>query len=409
MSRDRTSGAAIALAMLLAGSAVASPGDDEPASEETTSPLSAASVEVPHLRAYTLTKRRKAAERPAVMRADVAGEELLFVDVDGNGRYGDLGVDGWTLPGDAYRYVVPIERVIVVGLHSVKLRFPKDKDAVVWSAEEMTMPPPPNGAPGGRQASADAKAFPAAVRTWNDLRIRNGLLPARLDLELSRGCQLHAVYMTRHGMTHNEDETASSYTAEGAEAGRFSGLGPQPADREVLTAYRTLFHRIQLIHPETRTIGIGNVGGNSVLDGSRGRVFKGRGGGAFARPVIMPAPGTVGHPCNLAPEEPMPHTAGTRGRAGRARGGCPITLTFLTPAIRDVKAELRRGGERGKAVEILLSWPERPAAPSIKDNYKTIGIIARKALRSRTEYWVRVEWMYEGKPDSRAWTFKTGR
>lgn len=384
-------------ALAVAALAAAADAEDGPDAFPSESPLSEVTIEREHRRNYPLRGGRRPAGAPPVRQAVVGETRVLFVDVDGNGRYGDAGIDGWTLPGAAYRYVVPVEPSIVLGARRVWLRFANDGSKVAFREEPFAIPA------ASSKERKQAKAGLGALLVWNDLRLRHGLVPARLDPELSADCVRHARYCVRHGITHKQAKANEGYTAGGAEAGRYGGIGEAEPAVEIDLSHRAFFHRMQLVHATTERVGIGYAGGITVIDGSRGR-----GRRKWTYPVCIPAPDTTGHPRAFSREQPTPHPR-ELGNSGGRGVGCPITLTFERDGVTDVTAKLRLDGPEGKPVDVLVSSPDAPGHTSIPDNYKTIGIIPRKQLKSRARYWVHVTYVDRGKPGERTWTFETGR
>lgn len=375
---------------LCAGSAAA---DDDAFPDEVR--VTTVSRAEPYRRNYELPRRKTAAAEPTVVRVKLLRERVLFVDVDGNGRVDDVGLDGWTLEGDEYRYVVPFEDSLAVGDHRVWLRFSEDGNSVAFRAEKSA---PPRGEPAKR-----VKEAAAALRVWNDLRLRNGLPPVWLDAELALGCVLHSRYMARHGLTHAEDPAKDLYTELGARAGKNGNVGTWAAREEIGGMYRSFYHRISLFHPATRGAGIGDVGGRCTFDGTTGREDR-----RWLWPVIVPAPSTVGVPLEFSAEEPVIHRDVFRGRRALNGAGFPISVTFPHDDVKGAAAELRVAGPAGKPVEFLLSSPEKPGNAEIPNNYRSIGLVPRTRLKPRTTYWARVSYVYRGKPGEHEWTFTTG-
>ena len=406
--------AACALLTVAAQTRAAEPELDKKA------PLTALKDISTHLRAYPLG-RHKAVAKPSMKRLQLgakSGDAILLVDVNGNGRFGDLGVDGWTRPGKAYRYLVPIERWIVLRDRQIWLRFDEDGAGVHFRAERFE---PREGS--GEDAS-DAKASKpprgkaevAGLLAWNDVRLRNGLVPVRLSRKLSDGCRQHALYCAANGITHVQVPSRSHASAAGADAAKWSGIGSAEPAAEVDLAYRALYHRIQLIHPTTTAAGIGAAHGVTVLDGSRARGME-KGAGRTRRkwvyPVVIPAPGSVGQPRAFSSERPRPHPGYYSSDRALKAAGLPVTVTFLRPAVKDISAELRLGGPKGVPVKFLLSSPEEPANAAIPDNYKTIALLPRAALSAGKTYWVRIIYtrtdVKTATPTELTWTFETGK
>jgi hypothetical protein len=358
----------------------------------------------PFLRNYELPRRKTAADAQPVRRARILGESVLFVDVDGNGRFDDLGLDGGTLEGAGYHHVVPYEDSIALGDQRVWLSFSENGKTVAFRAQSAPAPKPPKDAMRGKKTAPIklAKEAVTALVVWNDLRLRNGLPPVWLDAELTYGCVMHSRYTVRHGLTHTEDPAKDLYTEEGARAGRNGNIGTWAASEEIVGMYRSFYHRISVFHPATRGAGIGDVGGRCTFDGTTGREDR-----RWVWPAIIPAPKTVGVPLEFSAERPVIHDD-VLGRRGINGAGFPISLTFPRDDVKGVTADLRLGGPGGKRVEFLLSSPEKPGNAEIPDNYKSIGLVPRARLKPRKTYWVRVVYEYRGEPGEREWTFTTG-
>jgi uncharacterized protein YkwD len=141
-----------------------------------------------------------------------------------------------------------------------------------------------------RFTTVDPKREQQEVGTYlcervNEARKQAGLAPVTIDEKLSRGCHLHARYISRNidhprvqGLgIHAEDESLPGATDEGARAGKASVIAviSDPAD-SVENWLATLYHRIPLLDPNLKRIGYAQVlhpfrGWVTVLDAANGR------------------------------------------------------------------------------------------------------------------------------------------
>ncbi|MEE8105693.1 MAG: CAP domain-containing protein [Planctomycetota bacterium] len=327
------------------------------------------------VRVYALPGGREATERPVARLARVGEYELIVVDVDGDGSFDEAGVDGWCLRGSPFLF--PFEDPIVVGGDRIEL----STDDGVATFEFAEAP------------ARDTKAMLAGC---NRLRMAQGLPPLGLDEPRARGCQNHAAYMDRHGITKTESPAHDEYTDEGAAAAK-QALVMRAANPATAAAaiFRSFPNRIWLFHARLDRVGIGVTANHIAFDiaaplsRSRRPVW----------PVVLPVPNSTGNPTALYKTRPALFDG--------AGNGLPITLQFPSAEIRGVTAELRRKSERGKQVGVLVSWPEKPAARAITGNAESICIIPKSALQPGTEYFVKVGYAFRGQAGEKSWTFRT--
>jgi hypothetical protein len=334
----------------------------------------------PWLRNYVLPYGRAAIEAPAARLAKrVAGEDVVFVDIDGNGRFGDVGVDGWTVEGNDY--VVPLDETLVVGAREVAVRFAEDGKEVRFKATAI---------------AGDPEVL-AGVALMNSLRLGNGLPPVGLDPELSRACASHARYCNIHGITHDQVKGNAGYTEEGARAGRASSVGGAASAADAVSMlYCQFYHRFSITHPDTRRIGLGMAGSTFALDGVSGRKRR-----LWKWPVVIPSPGTTAQPRAFDTSE------SPRAYPGEMQPGFPMTIQFENAETREVEAELR-AGPKGGVLPILVSWPGNPAHERFTDNFFAICVIPRARLASRTRHEFKVSWTHRGRADGASGVFTTG-
>ena len=86
------------------------------------------------------------------------------------------------------------------------------------------------------------------------------------------------------------------------------------------------------------------------------------------------------------------------------RYGYPVTLTFPSPNVTDVQAELL---EDGKSMPIRFTSPEQPGYPSRPDNANTVWIVSTRPFRAGTTYTARIRCTFADEPYTREWSFTT--
>lgn len=346
--------------------------------------LSPATIRYTMRRNYPLPAGLVAAEKPGIRKGVLDKLEFWFFDVDGNGAWDDVGVDGWSLSKMAY--MLPYEERTLFGVSNVTWRIARDGTRIDYRKEPLDL------APGQRKI----------LVAFNQWRLMNGLPAVRVSPELTAACMKHCAYMERHGFDHAEEEGREGYTPEGAEAGRRACLSQERPDRSVDLFYATFYHRLPLMDPATRSIGVGNSANYTALDALSDREPR-----EWIHPIVVPAPNTFGHPTHFARETPNP------GIPEGVRAGFPITLTFPAGArVTEAAAELRpksRGGKLGGPAQVLVSAPDAPANASRPDNRNSICVIPQQALLPLTMYQVTVRWKENGEPRSLEWLFSTGR
>jgi hypothetical protein len=337
--------------------------------------------------AYALPDGKTAVEDPEMRQAKLGRDVVYFFDVDGNGAFGDLGVDAWALP--KMPYAMPLEESTIIGTATFSWTVAEDGKEVRYSIVPLPITP----------------AQREILIHFNNWRMMNGLPAVTVDADLSDHCAKHCAYMERHGFEHTEEEGKDGYTAEGAAAGLRSCLSEADPKNSVTMFYASFYHRLPLIHPGTRAIGIGTSKTYSAIDGLTRKEDR-----AWQYPIVVPAPNTFAHPTHFAPELPRPFPEGMVC-------GFPITLTFDRGAIAAVKArvvrriegrEARATGRTEEPVACRTSWPGNPANEKHADNRMTICIIPETPLRPVTTYEVAVAYTLDGAARETKWLFNTG-
>lgn len=341
-------------------------------------------------RNYALPDGVEAVEKPCIVQGRLGKDITYFIDVDGNGKFNDWGIDGWSL--SKMPYMLPLEKTTIIGVSDVVWDVAEDGKSVRYRLTPL-------------EVTSAQKDILIQFNLW---RMMNGLPAVTVDQELSIACTRHCEYMERHGFDHEEDEAKPGYTPEGAQAGRRSCLSELHPWTSVVMFYATFYHRLPLIDPATRAIGIGKSKRYSAMDGITRREER-----PWLYPIIIPAPNTFHHPTHFALEIPSPHPEDMRP-------GFPLTMTFRSGAVTEVKARLwrrfskkerkrqRRGEKREEELAVLVSWPGHPANPTRPDNRNTICILPRDPLRPKSEHRVHVAYRLDGQPRDTQWVFRTG-
>jgi hypothetical protein len=177
---------------------------------------------------------------------------------------------------------------------------------------------------------------------------------------------------------HEQAPDLPGYTAAGARAARNSDISfGQPLEACVSVWMATLYHRIPLLRPNLKRVGVGYEGDIVVADLISGME------GAVNASVVYPGDGQTQVPTEFGAEIPNPIPPNAPRPAGY-----PITLQFPTfgPQAGNVRAALV--GADGKAVAFHLSDPERPATSFTQQN--TICLIPISSFAPGMVYTVKV-------------------
>jgi hypothetical protein len=263
-----------------------------------------------------------------------------------------------------------------------------------------------------RQAKIDALLADAEIRQClqrlNEIRALAGLAPARISVERSAACALHARYLALNwgrpeveGLkAHEEVETLSGYTPEGKRAGAGSVINYVSPSESVDDWVATFYHRVPLLNPHLAEIGVGYARGGpgwvTLLDCAG--VDR---GGRSTSPVLFPSPGQADVPRAFHPEIPDPVP---EGRADCA--GFPLTVSFFGG--REIEAaSLSLADASGGDVPGWYSDPEHPA--TFFSQGSTLCFIPAAPLAGGQRYTARVTATVDGRPFAQTWSFTTVR
>lgn len=242
-----------------------------------------------------------------------------------------------------------------------------------------------SGAP-GRPAAPLTDGAVTVVAQINQFRRLAGLAPVEFDATLSQGGREHALYLSRNSKdpsvqrlgAHAQSPDLPGYTTAGAKAARNSDISfGRPPEACVGAWMATLYHRVPLLRPNLKRVGVGYEGDIVVAD-----LISGMEGEVNAS-VVYPGDGQTQVPMEFGAEIPSPVPPNAPGPAGY-----PITLQFPTfgPQAANVRAELV--DDHGKDVAFHLSDPEHPATFFTQQN--TVCLIPVGSFAPGTVYTVKV-------------------
>jgi hypothetical protein len=243
----------------------------------------------------------------------------------------------------------------------------------------------------------------------NAARERARLPRVRALPGLTRGCDLHALYLAKNdwkGLSgHDEDPKGAGYTEEGARAGKRSVISPFSPQQTPLEAVdgllATLYHRVSVLHPALTEVGIGwayrrDGLGYLVIDVGNAE------GKAESKlwPVLYPAPGQADVPLEFglgARETPNPLPEGVE------TAGYPVTIQFpeRVEKLLDLEVSLSEGG---RDVPCHVSTPDAPARKDWPQP-GVVCLIPKAPLKPATAY--RARFVYRDLGAAREWTFTT--
>lgn len=230
----------------------------------------------------------------------------------------------------------------------------------------------------------------------NELRAKVGLTPVTFDAELSKSCYDHANYLLQNwgrpevaGLgIHDEKPNLPGYTKEGRIAGQASIIASGTTPEDAVTDWiATLYHRIPLLNPDLKRVGIGHVRGgpdNWIVVVDTGRGVK------ESSALLYPTPNQTDVPV----------------RGFRNLQGFPITITF--PTIQKVttpKVILRDEAEN--RIEVQLMVPEGDNGSS--GGSVTMTAIPRMPLEKGKTYSVNAAARVGDRFWFKRWSFTTAK
>ncbi|KAF0246043.1 MAG: hypothetical protein FD180_1037 [Planctomycetota bacterium] len=251
-----------------------------------------------------------------------------------------------------------------------------------------------------------------AVDALNEYRKKCGLPPCVFSATVSAGAQRHSEYLVKnegHPSTeglgaHNEDPALPGYTPEGQRAGGASDIGQVPPVASMINMLGTFYHRIPLLSPHLKKVGIGWATKPGATDLGWCVIDCGTGVGPrndkLLQLVAYPAPGATDVQRAFDDELPDPIPAGEDHKNGEA-----ITLSWfgegqITGGEMEVKVN-------GTAVEGYFTTRQKPARKD-HGNGNSLCFIPKEVLPPNAKVEVNAKTTLEGKPLAKSWSFTTG-
>jgi uncharacterized protein YkwD len=294
-------------------------------------------------------------------------------------------------------------------------------------AEPTTKPDrPPQTSPKRKPLPPPKPDFPeptsaelAILKRINLYREIADVAQVTIDPALSHGCAAHAQYLLqnphiRRLAVDDEDPDLHGFTEAGWKAAKVSQVhawrGKQPAGWPATVVdywMATFYHRIPLLSPDLKAIGVGFVTGERGDAGFLVVDCKSR-----AKPsgvvtaTVFPADKQRDIPCFFGMgigETPSP----VPGKDNPAGVGFPVTVTFWNAR----RVENVRAVFRGPARQRINVWPSAPEYPSPATHLQqnTVCLIPQKRLTLGWVYTVEVSATVDGMDWKRTWSFTTAR
>lgn len=264
----------------------------------------------------------------------------------------------------------------------------------------------PKKAPLAAQPPEVEEEIRQAMALINLSRVAAGLDTVSLSATLSAWCDKHAQYLVLNSNSdkiaglkaHEEYKELPGYSQDGARAGMSSdicqGAGPLYSARAFIAS---LYHRIPLLQPELKSIGIGLRGYGTMNEVTVLDCLSGTEGGASIPVVCYPGPGQTDIPCEMSREMPDPTNSVNTA-------GYPVTVTFTQRQKID-SATIKLTDKFGRVIPCYLSSPAQPA--TYFSQWNTVCAIPIAPLSAGSEYHVEINCLVNGSPFSKHYTFTT--
>jgi hypothetical protein len=285
-----------------------------------------------------------------------------------------------------------------------------------WALALLLVPPAPAQDPAPKKPPTDVERVLARL---NEHRKIAGLDPVVEDKELSKGCQLHAEYVSLNdgkdeledGGLHREAKHLPGYTDAGDSAAPRSVIWVvrhmSGVERNVDALVATLYHRIPLLAPRLAKVGIGvslhrKMGTTVVIDvGSKSSTL-----GPVTYPVLYPSPSQINIAVSYAlgdAEWPDPRPVKS------SKCGFPVTVICddLSWQPGGATASFTSDGKE------VPSWVFNRENPAVKEMpaQEVVCILPKEPLKPKTKYTVTVKckkYGVEKTPEwSKTWSFTT--
>ena len=273
----------------------------------------------------------------------------------------------------------------------------------------------------------------AAVKRLNAIRAQAQLDPSEIDAEASQACEAHAHFLNLHGEkfkkwpeAHEEDPALEGFTPRGMRAGMASVIvfGETDAADSIDGWVGTFYHRLPLLEPNTRRIGMAVEGDICVLDmGSLQDPFDPE---KSPKWVPWPFKDQKDVPTHFFGNEfPNPvEEVAPKDKQSNPALGYPISLQVARHIAKQLKDgsmvvyELKKGlkfdektsrdvPKEAKEVPIYLHTPLTPMLKRMEVK-NCICAIPKEHLKPLTNYLVRATLQFEAGEDVILWKFTTG-
>ncbi len=243
-----------------------------------------------------------------------------------------------------------------------------------------------------------------ALNEVNRIRHIAGLDSVSLSKELSKGCSLHAKYLAINkgnpkiqGLNaHKEYKSLKGATLEGMKAGKNSVINYIMPKESVAGWEATFYHRIPLLQPKLKEIGIGYFIPNNSYPISLVECITGATGTDTTSIVYYPAKEQQDVPTAMGAE--IPHPMGSQGDYGY-----PITIYFCK--CQEIKNVTLRLNKSDTLIDCNISTPDKPATNF--PQWNTICAIPKKPLEPNTVYKISFSCTINGVLHREEYQFKT--
>ena len=311
-----------------------------------------------------------------------------FFDLDKNGNLEPGGMDAFAKEG--IRFAVPIPE---------RLLLPEGQFLI-------------ETAPGGLLLLPDPLLIPERVlrdaALITDLRMMAGLIPLSVTNSASIACREHCEYLhLNHGIdghlglgSHDQDSEKRGHTIRGAGAGRGSSIAFRQTrfHSALLAWYQSIWHRVSLVDPTIREVGVSLEHGVAML-------YAARRSGSVPQLYHHPPHQATNVPRSFSRLGELPDPAPGTGRSGGAGCGFPL-MVWMRGELRGRKlSSASLEDARGRIVEGYISCPESPANPAWSSNSGCAVFLPTRSLRPNTLY--RVSFQFEGRDEPVEWEFTT--
>lgn len=256
------------------------------------------------------------------------------------------------------------------------------------------------------QVGSSSRENIAALRILNKARKDAGLDTVTISASLSSDCYNHAKYLvfnrndsaTKGLSGHKEYFSLKGFSKEGEKAGRRSVIAFEKTDRAINEFLASFYHRIPLLQPDLKEIGIAFYEENdyvvSLID-----CISGTAGQKSVGVVFYPGVNQCNIRLNMANE--LPNPAGVPGPFG-----FPVTIYFTKAQIvKNVKIKLT--DKYNRIIDCYISTPENPA--TFFTQWNTVCAIPKKPLASHSKYFVSLTCLVNNVEFKKIYSFVTER